>query len=172
MFSLHPEPSPRAATPAPATTRNARRDTLIDLLSVEDILLDVDAPTPERVFRCIAASIGARHGLHEPDVVAALTEREHLGSTALGHGVAIPHCRLPGLTRAIAGFVRLRPAIDFDAPDAKPVSTLLVLLVPELATDAHLELLAEAANKLSGQPLRDKLGRCVVPAEILEAFSS
>jgi nitrogen PTS system EIIA component len=171
MFNLRLEPSQRPAMPPRPAGRRAERNSLIGLLSVEDILLDVDAPTPERAFSCIAASIGARHRLREPDVVAGLNERERLGSTALGHGVAIPHARLAGLTHAIAGLVRLRPAIAFDAPDGKPVSCLLVLLVPEFATDAHLELLAQAANMLADRALRDALATCTGAAEILAALT-
>lgn len=171
MFNLRHEPSQRPAMPPRAAGRRPERNSLIGLLSVQDILLDVDAPTPERAFRFIATSIGARHGLREADVVAGLSERELLGSTALGQGVAIPHARLAGLTRAIVAFVRLRPAIAFDAPDGKPVSCLVVLLVPELATDAHLELLAQAASMLTSRALRDQLTACAVAPEVLAALT-
>ena len=154
-----------------AAGRRPERNSLIGLLSVEDILLDVDAPTPECAFRHIAASIGARHGLREVDVVAGLSEREQLGSTALGQGVAIPHARLAGLTRAIVGFVRLRPALAFVAPDGKPVACLIVLLVPELATDAHLELLAQVASMLTSRALREKLTASTAAPEVLAALT-
>jgi PTS system nitrogen regulatory IIA component len=171
MFNLRLEPSQRPATPRHAAEPRPERNSLIGLLSVEDILLDVDAPTPECAFRLIAASIGARQGLREADVVAGLSEREQLGSTALGQGVAIPHARLAGLTRAIVGFVRLRPAIAFDAPDGKPVSCLVVLLVPELATDAHLVLLAQAASMLTARALREKLAACTAASEVLATLT-
>ncbi len=171
MFNLHALSPERSASPPPAARRRAERNPLVGLLAVEDILLDVDAATPERAFGRIATSIGTRHGLREADVVAGLAAREGLGSTALGHGVAIPHARLAGITRLIAGFVRLRPAIDFDAPDGKPVASLLVLLVPELATDAHLVLLAQAASMLGTQALREKLETCVTAAEIYAALA-
>jgi PTS system nitrogen regulatory IIA component len=171
MFNLRALSPERSPSPPPAALRRAERNSLVGLLAVEDILLDVDAATPERVFNRIATSIGTRHGLREADVIAGLAAREQLGSTGLGHGVAIPHARLAGVARTIAGFVRLRPAIDFDAPDGKPVSSLLVLLVPELATDAHLVLLAQAASMLGTTALRERLETCVVAPEILAALT-
>lgn len=171
MFNLRAPSPERSATPPPAALRRAQRNSLVGVLAVEDILLDVDAATPERAFSRIATSIGTRHGLRDADVVAGLAGRERLGSTALGHGVGIPHARLAGVARAIAGFVRLRPAIDFDAPDGKPVASLLVLLVPELATDAHLELLARAASMLGSPALRAKLETCIAAHEIHAALA-
>jgi PTS system nitrogen regulatory IIA component len=160
--SLAPAPHPGRAAPHPA---------LADLLAVEDVLLDCDAATRDSAFAGIASALAAHHGLREPAVVAALAEREQLGSTALGQGVAIPHARLSGLRHAIAAFVRLRAAIPFDAPDGKPVSTLLILLVPEGATNAHLELLAEAANLFCDKAFRDRLNRCDTASEVLAAVS-
>jgi PTS system nitrogen regulatory IIA component len=171
MFNLRALSPERSPSPPPPALRGAERNSLVDLLALEDILLDVDAATPERVFNRIATSIGTRHGLREADVVAGLAAREQLGSTGLGHGVALPHARLAGVARTIAGFVRLRPAIDFDAPDGKPVSSLLVLLVPELATDAHLVLLAQAASMLGTKALRERLETSVAAPEILAALT-
>ncbi len=158
-----------APTPHPA--RPAPQHALADLLAVEDILLDCDAATRDSAFACVASALAAHHGLREPAVVAGLAERERLGSTALGQDVAIPHARLTGLTRAIAAFVRLRAAIPFDAPDGKPVANLLILLVPEGATSAHLELLAQAANLFCDKAFRDQLNRCAAAAEVLAAVS-
>jgi len=141
------------------------------ILALEDILLDVDTPTRDGVFSCIATLIGTRHGLRAQDIAAGLAAREKLGSTALGQGVAIPHARLTGLARAIAAYVRLRPAIPFAAPDGKPVSSLLVLLVPEDATDAHLELLAQVATMFCARAFRDRLNACVTAPEILAALT-
>jgi len=148
-----------------------RQNSIARLLSPEDILLDVDATTRDRVFEEIGRLIGARHGLREQDVVAGLDAREKLGSTALGQGVAIPHARVKGLTRAIAAFVRPCLAIPFDAPDGKPVSSLLILLVPESATDVHLLLLAQAASMVCDTAFRDRLRACVDAVEIVATFA-
>jgi PTS system nitrogen regulatory IIA component len=80
-----------------------------------------------------------------------------LGSTGLGLGVAIPHGRMRGLKRAVAAFVRLAEPVAFDAPDGRPVGLLVALLVPENATQEHLELLSELAQMLSDRELRDGL---------------
>src|SRR5580704_3155188 len=100
---------PRAGLPtgSVATARAAdgsQQDSVAGLLSLEDILLDVDIPTRERVFARVAALLGARYGLAEEDIVAGLSEREALGSTALGQGVAIPHARLKGVAHPITAF--------------------------------------------------------------------
>lgn len=82
-------------------------------------------------------------------VFEALSIRERLGSTGLGHGVAIPHGRMADLPTPRLAFLRLREAVDFDAMDQEPVDLLVGLIVPETATSEHLELLAELARWLS-----------------------
>ncbi|HEV3239150.1 MAG TPA: PTS sugar transporter subunit IIA [Casimicrobiaceae bacterium] len=170
MFDTHAGlPTGSVATARAAD--GSQQDSVAGLLSLEDILLDVDIPTRERVFARVAALLGARYGLAEEDIVAGLSEREALGSTALGQGVAIPHARLKGVAHPITAFVRLRQAIPFDAPDGKPVSSLLVLLVPEGATDAHLVLLARAASMFCDRAFRDRLNSCVDATEIRTALA-
>ena len=90
-------------------------------------------------------------------VFDALLNRERLGSTALGEGVAVPHCRLPGCTLTIGALLRLTDGIDFDAPDGKPVDLLFVLVVPEQSTDEHLKLLAHLAGQFSEPAFRQSL---------------
>ena len=127
-------------------TSSPARNAIAAVLRQDDILVDLAACSKERAFEDIARFVAAQRGLPREDVLASLLEREEIGSTALGQGFAIPHARVPGLLRPIAAFVRMEIAIPFDAPDGKPVSDLLVLLVPQRATDAHLLLLAEAAG--------------------------
>ncbi|MNT49860.1 Nitrogen regulatory protein [compost metagenome] len=83
--------------------------------------------------------------------------REKLGSTGLGQGVAIPHGRIKSLKEATGIFIRLKAPIPFDAPDGKPVSLLFVLLVPEQATDIHLQVLSELAQRFSSKALREQM---------------
>ena len=83
--------------------------------------------------------------------------RERLGSTGLGHGVAIPHGRMSGLGEPIGAFIRLETAIDFDALDRRPVDLMFALLVPEEATDAHLQLLAQLARMFSDAMFTERL---------------
>ena len=90
-------------------------------------------------------------------VFEALIAREKLGSTGFGNGIAIPHCRLKGCTSPISALMHLDAPIDFDAIDGAPVDLLFVLLVPEAATDAHLELLRQIASMLDREEVRKKL---------------
>src|SRR5204863_9588411 len=95
--------------------------------------------------------------LPQASVAASLAAGETLGSTGLGQGIAIPHGRLHGLRAALGAYARLRAPVPFDAPDGKPVQQLFVLLVPEQATDQHLQLLSELAQMFSERTFRDQL---------------
>jgi PTS system nitrogen regulatory IIA component len=96
-------------------------------------------------------------GVARAKVFDSLFARERLGSTGLGQGVAIPHGRIKGLKDAVAAFVRLSEPVPFDAPDGQPVSLLFFLLVPEQATQAHLDILSELAQLFSEKSSRDGL---------------
>lgn len=97
------------------------------------------------------------HGLGRALVSDSLFARERLGSTGLGHGVAIPHGRIKGLKAPMAAVLQLAAPIGFDAPDGQPVNLLIFLLVPEAATQKHLEILSEIAGLLSDSGLREQL---------------
>ncbi len=97
------------------------------------------------------------HGLSRALITDSLFARERLGSTGLGHGVAIPHGRIKGLKAPMAAVFQLARAIGFDAPDEQPVQLLIFLLVPEAATQQHLEILSEIAELLSDSGLRESL---------------
>ena len=101
-----------------------------------------------------------------------LIEREALGSTGLGRGVAIPHARVKGLQRAVAVFARFGTAIAFDAPDSKPVSDMLVLLVPERANDEHLKVLALVAEMFCDTCFRESLCSLADPSEVHRLFAT
>ncbi|MDP4622906.1 MAG: PTS sugar transporter subunit IIA, partial [Hydrogenophaga sp.] len=97
------------------------------------------------------------HGLSRALVTDSLFARERLGSTGLGHGVAIPHGRIKGLKSPMAAVFQLAQPIGFDAPDEQPVNLLIFLLVPEAATQKHLEILSEIAELLSDTVLRENI---------------
>jgi PTS system nitrogen regulatory IIA component len=134
------------------------------MISIEQILtpgrslVNVPGGSKKRVLEQIA-SLVARDlaGLDEQDIFESLIAREKLGSTGFGNGIAIPHCRLPGCTSPICAVLRLDTPVDFDAIDGAPVDLLFVLLVPEEATDAHLELLRQIASMLNRSEVREKL---------------
>jgi len=104
----------------------------------------------KRVFETAAALICQAHGeLAENEVYSNLLGREKLGSTALGDGIAIPHCRISNCDEAIVSLITLADGVDFDAPDGEPVDILFVLLVPEEAQQEHLNILAGLAQLLN-----------------------
>ena len=98
-----------------------------------------------------------QHGIARGTVTDNLFARERLGSTGLGHAVAIPHGRIKGLKNPLAAVLRVSNPIPFDAPDDESVSLLIFLLVPEAATQRHLEILSEIAEMLSDRELRQRL---------------
>lgn len=127
------------------------------LLPVRNVLLDLQATSKKRVFEHAALLFENEHGLERGKVFDSLFARERLGSTGLGQAVAIPHGRIKGLKEAIAAVVRVDVPIPFDAPDGQPVRLLVFLLVPEHATEEHLEILSELAELLSDPAIRDNL---------------
>jgi nitrogen PTS system EIIA component len=127
------------------------------LLEPSHVALDVDASDKKALFERAAAMLEGASGLSRAQVVDSLLARERLGSTGLGQGIAIPHGRVKGLRNAVGAFLRVRVPIPFDAPDERPVNMAFVLLVPERATDAHLQILSELAQMFSDRELRRQL---------------
>ncbi len=127
------------------------------LLNVDNIQLGVDASSKKRVFEQAGLLFEEHQGIARSKVFDSLFARERLGSTGLGDGIAIPHGRIKGLEDAVAAVFRLTTPIPFDAPDGHPVGILIFLLVPEQATQQHLELLSEVAEMLSDTALRESL---------------
>ena len=139
---------------------------IAELLPAANIALGVDASTKTRLFESAAALFERDTGIPRATIVSSLSAREKLGSTGLGQGIAIPHGRLKGLTEARGAFVRLATPIAFDSPDGKPVSQVFVLLVPEHATDRHLQLLSELAQMFSERAFRERLAAATDPNEV------
>ena len=109
-------------------------------------------------------------GVKGDAVAGSLHAREKLGSTGLGQGIAIPHGRIKGLREARGAFARLKSPIAFDAPDGRPVSSVFVLLVPEHATEQHLQLLSELAQMFSDKRFREALAGAPDAAAMYELF--
>jgi PTS system nitrogen regulatory IIA component len=130
---------------------------LAAILPAPLVQVDVDATSKKRVFEQVGLMFENEQALPRALITDSLFARERLGSTGLGHGVAIPHGRIKGLKNPLAAVVRVRQAIGFDAPDDEAVNLLIVLLVPEAATQRHLEILGEIAEMLSERELRERL---------------
>ena len=144
---------------------------IAQFLSPDRIRIDLDAGTRARVFEEAGKMCAAQAGLSATHVVESLEAREKFGSTGLGQGVAFPHARVKGLRQALAAFIRVSPPISFNAPDGKPVSDLLVLLVPEQAMEIHLQLLADAARMFRDRHFRDYLRDQNDASGVYKAFS-
>jgi nitrogen PTS system EIIA component len=137
---------------------------LAAILPADNVLVNVEATSKKRVFEHAGLLFENQHSIARSIVTDNLFARERLGSTGLGHGVAVPHGRVKGLKNPLAAVLRVQNPIPFDAPDDEPVSLLIFLLVPEAATQRHLEILSEIAELLSDRELRDKLKHELDPA--------
>ncbi len=127
------------------------------LLPAANVVLDLEASSKKRVFEQAGLLFENNQGLARSKVFDSLFARERLGSTGLGQQVAIPHGRIKGLRDPVAAFIRLAEPIPFDAPDGRAVTILVFLMVPEAATQAHLEILSELAQMLSDPTFREML---------------
>lgn len=130
---------------------------LAAILPLANVQVGVDATSKKRVFEQAGLLFENQHAIARATVTDNLFARERLGSTGLGHGVAIPHGRIKGLKNPLAAVLRVQQPLGFDAPDEEPVSLLIFLLVPEAATQRHLEILSEIAEMLSDRTLRESL---------------
>ncbi len=130
------------------------------LLRPTHVVLDLDVASKKRVFEQIGLIFENVQQISHTVVFDSLFSRERFGSTGLGYGVAIPHGRLKRLREATAAFVRTLNPIPFDAPDGQPVNLIFVVLVPEHATEQHLQILSELAQIFSDKSVREALVNC------------
>ncbi len=139
---------------------------LASILPVTHVLAQLEATSKKRAFEEAGLLFENQHGLNRSLVTDSLFARERLGSTGLGHGVAIPHGRIKGLKNPMAAVFQLAQPIGFDAPDEQAVGLLIFLLVPEAATQRHLEILSEIAELLSDAGLRGRLNASTSAEEL------
>ncbi len=131
---------------------------LAGLLSTSRIRLNVSAPSKKRMLEELAGLLSHnRSDLHRDTVFQVLNERERLGSTGIGDGIALPHGRLNGLTEPLAAIIRLRQALDFDSVDDGPIQLIVGLLVPANATEQHLNILASLAETFGNREKRETI---------------
>ncbi len=156
IFAVMEYPSTAARRPQ-AAPLPVNMNRLAKILPLENVVIDLSVTSKKRVFEQAGLIFENQNGIARSIVTDNLFARERLGSTGLGEGVAIPHGRIKGLKQPLAGFVRLAEPIPFEAPDGQPVSLLIFLLVPEQATQQHLEILSEIAQLLSDREARERL---------------
>ena len=136
------------------------------LITPDTTLLDLSFTSKKKLFEHAAELFARTHGLKATDIFTSLFERERLGSTALGCGIAIPHGRIKGMREARGAFYRLKTPLEFDAPDNQPVSLCFILLVPKDANEQHLQILGELAQLFGDESMRAKMLQVGTPAEL------
>lgn len=129
-----------------------------DILSPDRLRCAVKGTSKKRILETLSEIAATTLPNTDPEIVfSSLMCREKLGSTGIGHGIALPHGRLAGLDRTVAMVVTCKPAIAFDAIDNQPVDIFFAILVPEGQTDGHLQTLATIAGKLNNKDIVKKL---------------
>jgi PTS system nitrogen regulatory IIA component len=144
---------------------------LTDILSPDACVLEMGARTKKEALRELSSALaGTFEGLEANELLGLLLERENLGTTAMGDGVAIPHARLESLDRLLAGYGRSRSGIDFDSVDGKPTHLFFLLVAPGKEGSAHLLTLARLSRLLSKPDFRARLMELDSPEELLSVF--
>jgi PTS system nitrogen regulatory IIA component len=136
------------------------------ILPLKNVVLDLDVSSKKRAFEQAGLIFENNFGIARSTVSDNLFARERLGSTGLGHGVAVPHGRIKGLKAPIAAFVRLAEGIPFESPDGQPVKLLVFLLIPDHVTQQHLEILSEVAEMFSDDAFRAALASDPDPVSV------
>lgn len=145
---------------------------LIDILARDRVVADLRVSSKKRLLEQLASLLSTDHDDSvQRAILEALISREHLGSTGLGQGVAIPHGRVACDIQPTAAFVRLKDGINFEAPDEVPVDLLLALVVPEHFTDQHLTLLAQVAELFSHAEVCAELRAAPDSGQLFERLS-
>jgi PTS system nitrogen regulatory IIA component len=145
---------------------------LQDLVKPASIVCNADVSSKKRALELLAELLSS--GSDESnalDIFQHLTEREKLGSTGLGHGVALPHARTSYCSQAVGAFVKLQQGIDFDSPDNIATDLLFALMVPEHYTDEHLKILAGLAGLFSNEKFCNNLRDCTTSAELYKQLT-
>lgn len=144
-----------------------------EILTPERIQCKVECNSKKDALDIVAKSIAsADFSLSQNEIFNCLVARERLGSTALGHGIAIPHGRLKHGNTTMTAFLQLKKGIDYDAIDQQPVDLLFALIVPEQSTDEHLQILSKLAEMFSDKKLVDQIRRASNTGSIYELLTS
>jgi PTS system nitrogen regulatory IIA component len=130
---------------------------LADALPPDCVIADLAGASVQSVLQELARPVAAAHGLDVQRLLAPLLAREKLGSTGVGEGVAVPHCKVPGLSAIAASFGRARDGVDFRAIDGKPSHLFVALFAPERGGAEHLQALARVSRLLKRAEVRRAL---------------
>ncbi|MFT5656764.1 MAG: PTS system nitrogen regulatory IIA component [Gammaproteobacteria bacterium] len=146
--------------------------TVTALLSPERIFIDPNISSKKKLLEFIANTVTGHCGLAKSTLFNSLLDRERLGSTGLGHGFAVPHARLSDLQETIGFFVKLANPINFDAPDNQPVDLIFCIVIPQHATDEHLQILASLAKIFSQSSICEQIRNAKSTNEVTRIIDS
>ena len=130
---------------------------ILDVLQEDAIISELTATDKKAVLEELTAAVAKASGVDQEEMVRVLLERERLGSTGIGSGIAIPHGKLKSLGALLVGFGRSRKGVDFEAIDGKPAHIFFLLMAPEDSSGAHLRMLARISRLLKDSSLRQGL---------------
>jgi PTS system nitrogen regulatory IIA component len=144
---------------------------LADLVTKDRVLLDLRSGSKRQLLQALADAAAQATGVESVTILEALVQREKLGTTGLGEGIAIPHAKIPALAELTGFFARLGKPVDFDALDGHPVDLVFLLLAPEAAGADHLKALARVARILRDQDLRRQIREAATATEVSSLLS-
>lgn len=134
---------------------------ILDTLERGAIIAELNASDKKGVLEELTAPLAPASGVNHEEMVRVLLERERLGSTGIGGGIAIPHGKLKSIESLLMGFGRSRQGVDFEAMDGKPAHIFFLLLAPEDSTGAHLKMLARLSQLLKNSVFKERLMNAV-----------
>jgi len=146
--------------------------TISALLSPQNIFLDTKISSKKKLLEFIATAVAEQTQLSQSAIFINLLDRERLGSTGLGKGFAVPHARLSDLDKTIGCFIRLSNAVNFEAPDHQPVDLIFAILIPQEATDEHLQILSSLARIFSQAEVCAAIRKAGDSAEIAQLIDA
>ena len=146
--------------------------TISALLSPQKIFLDTEVTSKKKLLELIANIVADLSQLTQSTIYNNLLNRERLGSTGLGHGIAVPHARVPNLEQTIGCLFRLKDPVNFESPDNQPVDLVFTIVIPEEATDEHLLILSSLARLFSQQEVCDAVRAATSKEEIEQIIQS
>jgi PTS system nitrogen regulatory IIA component len=130
---------------------------ILDSLKKESIISELNATDKKGVLEKLTGAVAKTSGVGQEEMIRVLLERERLGSTGIGGGIAIPHGKLGSLDSILVGFGRSHKGVDFEALDGKPAHIFFLLMAPENSTGAHLRMLARISRLLKDSTFRERL---------------
>ncbi|QTA86454.1 PTS sugar transporter subunit IIA [Desulfonema magnum] len=139
---------------------------ILDVLQKEAVLVNLKSRDKKSVIEELAMPVARIANINHDDLVRVLMERERLGSTGIGGGIAIPHGKIKELESLAMGFGLSRKGVDFESMDGRPAHIFFLMITPENSTGLHLNLLARIARILKNEPFKDRLSNAVDSDEI------